>query len=287
MIPNDADVRTLEQTAVAPPATLGTLAHQLELSPRDVAVAVRGLLLNGALALATTSDHAQLAVVVGRTEAVEPFAEDRPVLRGWLTVRQGRGGDGTQPLGSAGEFANVAAGFAQRTRQMVVIVPRCTTGDVDEQVGRCQEAMRAACAQRITPKLVVPKQAYALEQVRALCQSMAEMGVLARIVPEIDTPLIAWQGLGAAYLLPERTLLGVTDVYDYASACHEAGDAIDVISSSQVARLLAEGLTDAVAARRLGMSERQFRRHVSQLQSDLGCTSRFQAGVLAARVLQW
>ncbi|SCF65319.1 regulatory protein, luxR family [Streptomyces sp. MnatMP-M27] len=52
---------------------------------------------------------------------------------------------------------------------------------------------------------------------------------------------------------------------------------------SAVARVLAQGLKDGVAARRLGMSERTFRRHVSHLMTELNATSRFQAGVLAAR----
>ncbi|MFD5324750.1 LuxR C-terminal-related transcriptional regulator [Streptomyces sp. NPDC127092] len=47
--------------------------------------------------------------------------------------------------------------------------------------------------------------------------------------------------------------------------------------------LLASGAKDEVIARRVGMSERTFRRHVATIMQELSATSRFQAGVLAAR----
>ncbi|BAJ29154.1 putative LuxR family transcriptional regulator [Kitasatospora setae KM-6054] len=48
-----------------------------------------------------------------------------------------------------------------------------------------------------------------------------------------------------------------------------------------VLHALALGLTDETASRRLGMSTRTFRRHLSTAISDLGATSRFQAAVMA------
>lgn len=49
-----------------------------------------------------------------------------------------------------------------------------------------------------------------------------------------------------------------------------------------IARLMAEGLTDEVVARRLGMSVRTCRRHIAALLQNLDSVSRFQAGVQAA-----
>jgi DNA-binding CsgD family transcriptional regulator len=46
---------------------------------------------------------------------------------------------------------------------------------------------------------------------------------------------------------------------------------------------LATGTKDETGARRLGVSPRTYRRHVTELCSRLGASSRFQAGVLAAR----
>jgi DNA-binding CsgD family transcriptional regulator len=48
-------------------------------------------------------------------------------------------------------------------------------------------------------------------------------------------------------------------------------------------RLLAAGLTDEAAARRLGISVRTARRQVAVLMDKLGASSRFQAGYRAAQ----
>ncbi|GAA2695011.1 hypothetical protein [Nonomuraea recticatena] len=50
-----------------------------------------------------------------------------------------------------------------------------------------------------------------------------------------------------------------------------------------IATLMAKGYTDEVVARKLGMSVRSCRRHIATLMRDLDATSRFQAGVEAAR----
>ncbi|GAA4536462.1 MULTISPECIES: hypothetical protein [Nonomuraea] len=50
-----------------------------------------------------------------------------------------------------------------------------------------------------------------------------------------------------------------------------------------IAALMAKGYTDEVVARKLGMSVRSCRRHIASLMRDLDATSRFQAGVQAAR----
>jgi hypothetical protein len=49
-----------------------------------------------------------------------------------------------------------------------------------------------------------------------------------------------------------------------------------------IARLMAQGYTDEVVARRLGMSVRTCRRHIAALLQNLDAVSRFQAGVQAA-----
>lgn len=58
-------------------------------------------------------------------------------------------------------------------------------------------------------------------------------------------------------------------------------DAIDDLQQS-IVQLMAQGLTDEVVARRLGMSVRTCRRHIATLLDNLGSVSRFQAGYQAA-----
>ncbi|MGP3983161.1 LuxR family transcriptional regulator [Streptomyces sp. KR80] len=59
-------------------------------------------------------------------------------------------------------------------------------------------------------------------------------------------------------------------------------DALDDLKST-ILELLASGIKDEVIARRVGMSERSFRRHIAAIMQDLAADSRFQAGVLAAQ----
>jgi DNA-binding NarL/FixJ family response regulator len=49
-----------------------------------------------------------------------------------------------------------------------------------------------------------------------------------------------------------------------------------------VASLLVTGMTDEMAARRLGLSRRTFRRRLKALMDKLGARSRFQAGFMLA-----
>jgi DNA-binding CsgD family transcriptional regulator len=53
--------------------------------------------------------------------------------------------------------------------------------------------------------------------------------------------------------------------------------------STQILKLLAAGAKDETIARQLGLSLRTVRRRVAELSSELGATTRFQAGAEAAR----
>ncbi len=63
----------------------------------------------------------------------------------------------------------------------------------------------------------------------------------------------------------------------------ESGSPVDRPSEFELRLLtmLSTGVADAVAARRLAVSERTFRRHVTSLLKRLGAENRFQAGVRA------
>jgi DNA-binding NarL/FixJ family response regulator len=65
----------------------------------------------------------------------------------------------------------------------------------------------------------------------------------------------------------------------------EQPTAADAPSAQEIAllKLLAQGHTDEVAARKLGLSLRTVRRMTSNVAVKLGARSRFETGVLAAR----
>jgi DNA-binding CsgD family transcriptional regulator len=69
---------------------------------------------------------------------------------------------------------------------------------------------------------------------------------------------------------------------DYESKTAGYATAMDDLRAT-ILDLLASGIKDEVIARRLGMSERSFRRHIAAIMQDLTAGSRFQAGVMAAR----
>ena len=53
--------------------------------------------------------------------------------------------------------------------------------------------------------------------------------------------------------------------------------------TAQILRLMAAGEKDAAISRRLCISVRTCRRHIADYLARVGATSRFQAGVIAAR----
>ncbi|MFD7833823.1 LuxR C-terminal-related transcriptional regulator [Streptomyces sp. NPDC059761] len=96
---------------------------------------------------------------------------------------------------------------------------------------------------------------------------------------------------GGALLIREPDLLGyLLDVFHrdweyavpFATGPQAAHDISETVKQSILA-LLAKGLKDDSIARRLGISLRTCRRHVSELLVSLGAHSRFQAGAIAER----
>ncbi|MEW1929583.1 DNA-binding response regulator [Streptomyces sp. NPDC088360] len=85
--------------------------------------------------------------------------------------------------------------------------------------------------------------------------------------------------VGGVHALMCATWDAGTPIADYLR--HEA-EGLDA-DSLAVLRALADGLTDAVGARRVGMSVRTYRRRVAELMTALEADSRFQAGVNASR----
>jgi DNA-binding CsgD family transcriptional regulator len=68
----------------------------------------------------------------------------------------------------------------------------------------------------------------------------------------------------------------------YDPAITDDDEPLDEVKGA-ILELLASGVKDEVIARRLGMSPRTYRRHMSSLMEQLNASSRFQAGLVAAR----
>ncbi|NLE97836.1 MAG: helix-turn-helix domain-containing protein [Propionibacterium sp.] len=239
-----------------------------------------------------TPDQAQLAVAPGDPCAVRPYAEadDTGVIRGWLELVRARSGLGTTGLRTRLELGTVAGRYNARCRGAMVLVARMAPEHTRAWLELALAVSRSLVAQAKRVRVLLPCDACDLPPVAAFVESAIDLGVALHVAPEVDSSLIHWNGLGVVYFVGGRMRLdtgGPDAIAELLGAWLDAADPLRHVTRRRVVRLLAAGHTDAVAARKLGISERQFRRHVSGLMLDLDAGSRFQAGIEAARSMQW
>ncbi|MEU9179517.1 LuxR C-terminal-related transcriptional regulator [Streptomyces sp. NPDC048550] len=134
---------------------------------------------------------------------------------------------------------------------------------------------------------------------RVHAEQLIAAGAEIRTLPEVLPQMILVDGQlallparsGGALVIREPDLIGyLLDVFrrDWANATPfatgpQAAHGISEAMKRSILVLLAKGLKDESIARRLGVSPRTCRRHVSELLDGLGAHSRFQAGVIAER----
>ncbi|MEU6854788.1 helix-turn-helix domain-containing protein [Actinacidiphila alni] len=142
---------------------------------------------------------------------------------------------------------------------------------------------------------------------RARAKKLAERGAAIRTIRSVPQTAVVFDralavvvtagvdgGAPTARQVRDETMIRcMVDMFDLLwdgaapFALDEAGYAEDINDDLQrsIARLMAQGLTDEVVARRLDMSVRTCRRHIAALLRSLGSVSRFQAGVQIAHRL--
>ncbi|MFF4382403.1 LuxR C-terminal-related transcriptional regulator [Kitasatospora sp. NPDC001547] len=135
---------------------------------------------------------------------------------------------------------------------------------------------------------------------RVHAEQLIGAGAEIRTLPEVLPQLIIVDGSlallpassGGALIIREPDLLSyLLTVFErdwenatpFATGPQAAHDVTKTMKQS-ILVLLAKGLKDESIARRLGISLRTCRRHVSELLDSLGAHSRFQAGVVAERL---
>ncbi|MCX4752061.1 helix-turn-helix transcriptional regulator [Kitasatospora purpeofusca] len=134
---------------------------------------------------------------------------------------------------------------------------------------------------------------------RMHAEQLIGAGAEVRTLPEVLPQMIIVDGAlallparsGGALVIREPDLLAyLLDVFarDWENATPfatgpQAAHDIAVTVKQSILVLLAKGLKDESIARRLGISLRTCRRHVSEILEGLGAHSRFQAGVFAER----
>ncbi|MFI6789035.1 LuxR C-terminal-related transcriptional regulator [Nonomuraea sp. NPDC050383] len=146
---------------------------------------------------------------------------------------------------------------------------------------------------------------FADPMMREYVNALAEEGVEVRAAPLIPTRMLIYDrhtaivqadpedlDAGAVLIQGDGVVRSLSALYDYcwmtASEPEDVPRTADGVTLTEaqraVLRLLASGAKDTAIARGLGVSVRTVTRTVGELTTILGATSRFQAGVRAARL---
>lgn len=139
----------------------------------------------------------------------------------------------------------------------------------------------------------------ALSEAPRILHQRAVMGEEIRLVPALPTRLIVLEGTHAVIPEPlglvhsprvvvrQRGMVELAALYFHDLWAHAAPLAQPAADHGDLRRFLLEqlatGAQDEQIARRLGLSLRTVRRRVAEVMAELGASSRFQAGVEAAR----
>ncbi|WP_297739495.1 hypothetical protein [uncultured Tessaracoccus sp.] len=283
---SDIELSILEQAIIAPPVTLGSLANDLGVGVDALAPRIKRLTRTGVLEIATTSDGCQLALAAGTPAAVQATMPHSKVVDAWLLMHEAGAGRGARALHTPSEFVQIAARFARTATGLTLLLPPAPDPLAAQLYSHYLEAAKHAARQGLAPNLLIAKGLLDSAEGQRCCDAVAGLGATIRSAQHVAVPLIAWEGVGLALILPDQVIAGMLDVGAYAAAAFQAGGKLEELSRDTLIEMLSEGNTDAVSARKLGMSERQFRRHVSNLMQELGSSSRFQAGIEAARMMR-
>jgi DNA-binding CsgD family transcriptional regulator len=173
---------------------------------------------------------------------------------------------------------------------------------LDELLETCYNVLDRGVAVRV----ISPHSSRAGFSSRAKAKRLVDGGAEIRTLSRVPQAAVVFDGSlavmlnlsevggspGARRVRDQAVVRFVVDLFDQlwegatAFASGEPGyaDALDNLQQS-ILRLMAQGLTDEVVARRLRMSVRTCRRHIAALLQNLDSVSRFQAGVQAARQL--
>ncbi|MFF1614705.1 LuxR C-terminal-related transcriptional regulator [Amycolatopsis sp. NPDC058278] len=181
--------------------------------------------------------------------------------------------------------------------ELVVLHPGEAADDlVDELLDACYSVL----GDGVGVRLVCPHRSRAGYAARARLTQLAGRGARIRTLSRVPQAAVVFDRslavtLDVADLSARRVrdqgmvrfLLGLFDqLWDGATpyAAEDQGYSGEIAHDLQqtIARLMAQGLTDEVVARRLGMSVRTCRRHIAAMLQNLDAVSRFQAGVQAA-----
>jgi DNA-binding CsgD family transcriptional regulator len=238
-----------------------------------------------------------------RRELVDQLRERiQTVTRGQSSTDQVGVIDGLEGLSEIRGMMKLAAD-ACRDEALVLR----SSGDQEEAAEAVLDACYSVLAPTVALRVICPHGERVSFDSRARAKRLADAGAAIRTASQVPrTAVVLDRSLAVVLTFPDRDgvpsarrvrdatfVRFLVDLFDqmWAGASRfnadEPAGYAEVADDLQhaVARLMAQGFTDEVVARRLGMSVRTCRRHIAALLHELDSVSRFQAGVHAARRL--
>jgi DNA-binding CsgD family transcriptional regulator len=199
------------------------------------------------------------------------------------------------------ELAKHFAQFEQLTRKELMSL-HAGAAPREEMLRASMRADTALLERGVTVRVVFPVAVLGNAYIREYVSDMSVRGVQFRFTDALPHRLIISDAtravvpiditdLSAGAMITSEPLLVASLRYLAGTLFRRAREFADINEGTDLSgptpteirmiEMISSGVTDDVAARRLAVSERTFRRHMSAMLDRLGATNRFQAGIRA------
>jgi DNA-binding CsgD family transcriptional regulator len=284
------------------------LGERLDLSPRAVQQALGELLAASLVEVDDGPGEAVVRIGITHTAAIHGLL-DQPgdeVTRSLLKARQAL--DLVLGSGSARGMERLTDLPVVSSRLLEIVagarrdVLNLHAGMVPpaSQLDNSRDEDLELLARGVSVHTVCPQEFALHTHVRDYVEQMEAHGAITRFALDLPHRLVVVDGRVAILPIDVRDLsagaLIVTDrslvvslhhlgarILRRSKSLRETVASLDLPTKveRQVLMLMSAGLTDAASAKRLNVTERQYRRYVAKVMTRLNAASRFQAGVLA------
>ena len=318
----ELDVAMYRAALAAPGRTLAEIAGSMAKTPDELDKSVARLSEMGLLrqvendALVAVSPMLAEATVLGaeglelgaRRAALEQRRDAiRRLVPDWNAALSAEPSDSVvDVISEPSAITNVLMHYADRCeREMLSVAPgRLPTSRID---GRTRVANVYTARRGVKTRALYQHSALRDRPTRAYLKELATIGARIRFISSLPGRSLVFDHKVALLPVPtadagrpglaivhernvvawvvatfEQLWIEAEPLEDVIDKQHHDGTEIDETRAA-ILRLMAEGEKDEAISRRLSISVRTCRRHIADYMTQVGATSRFQAGVIAAR----
>jgi DNA-binding CsgD family transcriptional regulator len=317
---SDLDIKVYLAVLPAPGLTISSIARLVGRSQADVISSIgrlqavclvltdegqRFLAVSPALAEAKALGAEELELSTRRAELEARRMTIRQVVPRWTDqIREQVNADHVEVVHDADPISNVYMHFAEGCQTEVLSI---SPGRVPNRVdGRSRIATLFSLDRGVHTRSIYQQSALRDRAARTYLREMSDRGARVRIASSIPlrslvidratalVPLPADDTASPALAIVREPTLVAWFVATFEALWPDAIPLGDVLGRDQSAteldqtriailRLMGEGEKDEAISRKLSVSVRTCRRHIADYMTQVGATSRFQAGVIAAR----